>query len=63
MSLSGIDQRYNNVKGGNVDKGKIKMDSAMYRYKSNTQERNFIAFHELKDIKFGITNYLVIHLT
>lgn len=24
MSLSGIDQRYNNAKGGKVDKGKIK---------------------------------------
>jgi hypothetical protein len=23
MSLSGLDQRYNNAKGGNVDKGKI----------------------------------------
>ena len=29
MSLSGTNQRYNNAKGGIVDKGKIKISSAM----------------------------------
>ena len=62
MSLSGINQRYNNAKGGKVDKGKINMYSAVYRHESNTQSRNFITFPKLKNIKFGKTNYLVIYL-
>jgi len=44
MSLTGKDQLYNNVKGGKVDKGKIKMYSAVYWHESNTQLRNFITF-------------------
>jgi hypothetical protein len=39
------------------------MCSAVYWHESNTQLRNFITFLELKNIKFGKTNNLVIHLT
>jgi hypothetical protein len=62
MCLSGMNQRYNNAKGGNVDKGKIKSFPLLYWHESNTQIRNLIIFPELKKIKFGKTNYLVIHL-
>jgi hypothetical protein len=38
------------------------MYSALYRHESNTQSRNFITFLQLKNIIFGKTNFLVIHL-
>ncbi len=38
------------------------MYSAVYRHESNTQSWNFIAFPELKNIKFGKTNFIVIYL-
>jgi hypothetical protein len=39
------------------------MCSALYWHESNTQSRIFIAFLELKNIKFGKTNFLVIYLS
>jgi len=38
------------------------MCSAVYWHKSNTQLWNFITFPELKNIKFGKTNFIVIYL-
>ena len=63
MSLSGLDQRYNNANRGIVDKGRINYVPHMYRHESNNQSRNFITFLKLKNTKFGKTNFLVIYLS
>jgi hypothetical protein len=55
MSLSGTNQRNNNVNRGIVDEGRIKYDPRVYRHESNTQLWKFITFLKLKNLKLGKT--------